>query len=591
MKKNFFYKVFATFLVIIVVSLAVVGFLTTSLIKKWGMEQIERNLLRETKMITLVSSKADIPAKAQELAKLTSARVTLIDTDGTVLFDTRRDATSLENHLNRPEIQEARIRGSGTAIRYSRTLSIDSLYVAYPLQKEGALDGYVRLSRPLAEVADYTNAFTIIIIESFGIVGFLSFIIAFIFSSRLVSPIQEIQQFTERLRRGDSVGSILIHSGDEVGRLAQNINFMVSELNDSIQRANREKGKIEAAFASMNDGILILDRNDRIETMNDAFKRFFKVRFLRDVAGKTCLEAFRNSDLQAIFEDYRRRDCLRTIGEIQADHGGAMILTVNISPIKGLPPGDMKTMIVFHDTTQLKKLEEMRVDFVANVTHEIKTPLAAILGFVETLKDGAMEERDTAAQFLDTIERHARRLNRLVDDLLAISDIELGKTNFYFEDVPLESVIDGVLPLIERRMLEKNIAFEKNIPPDLPSIRADRDRLAQIFLNILDNAVKFTPSSEKVHLACLKRDDGTVACSITNSGVDIPKAALARLGERFYRVDKTRSRDLGGTGLGLSIVKHLMKAHGGTLRFESSPGKGTTVILDFPAIPPQACAT
>ncbi|MDY0043403.1 MAG: ATP-binding protein, partial [Syntrophales bacterium] len=255
---------------------------------------------------------------------------------------------------------------------------------------------------------------------------------------------------------------------------------------------------------------------------------------------------------------------------------------VTISPVNGLPRGDEKTMLVFHDVTRLKKLEKMRVDFVANATHEIKTPLTAILGFIETLKEGAIDDRKIALQFLQTIHNHAQRLNRLVDDLLTISDIELGETKISFEDISFVPVIEGILPIIELQASKKDITVKTELPEELPLVKADRDKVIQIFLNVLDNAVKFTDEGGTVSISAQDNGDGKVAVRISDTGIGIPKAEIPRLGERFYRVDKTRSREMGGTGLGLSIVKHLLMAHRGSMSIDSRPGRGTTISLFFP---------
>jgi len=225
----------------------------------------------------------------------------------------------------------------------------------------------------------------------------------------------------------------------------------------------------------------------------------------------------------------------------------------------------------------------MRVDFVANVTHEIKTPLTAILGYVETLQEGAIEDRETAKKFLSTIARHAERLNRLVEDLLTISNIELGEMRFCFENVSLSGIVESAMNIIQVKARGKKIEIVSEIPEELPQIRADRDRLSQVLINVLDNAVKFTPEGGRVTLAALTATANEVVVRITDTGIGVPKDEVSRLGERFYRVDKTRSRELGGTGLGLSIVKHLMTAHKGRIEIESLLGRGTTVSLYFPA--------
>ncbi len=380
------------------------------------------------------------------------------------------------------------------------------------------------------------------------------------------------------MRRGYVSGSLLVRTSDEVKQLADNINYLVAELQEKIRVANEEKGKLVAAFASMTEGVLILDGEGRIEVYNRALREMFSPRY-GDVQGKTLIEAFRNVDLQNAFDRFKKTGGPVT-EEVTMGTLDPAILDVSISSILG----EAKTMIVFHDVTRLKKLEKMRVDFVANVTHEIRTPLTAILGFIETLQEGAIEQEETAKKFLEIISRHARRLNRLVEDLLTLSDIELGEIEFFFESVSMSGIVENVLPVVAARAEEKKITIVKAIPESLPPVRADRDRLVQILLNILDNAVKFTPDSGKITLSAAAEGDDYVLIRVEDTGIGIPVDEIPRLGERFYRVDKTRSREMGGTGLGLSIVKHLVEAHGGRMEIESHLGKGTIVSLLFPIV-------
>jgi two-component system phosphate regulon sensor histidine kinase PhoR len=254
-------------------------------------------------------------------------------------------------------------------------------------------------------------------------------------------------------------------------------------------------------------------------------------------------------------------------------------MNISISEVHDYP-GEEKIMIVFHDVTRLKKLERIRTDFVANVTHEIRTPLTAIIGYLETLQAGAIDNPEDARRFIDIILKQSQRLNRLVEDLMTISKIELGEINFRFEDVFLSDVIDSVLQLIEAKAVVKQISIENKIPYKIHHIKADRDRLCQVFVNVLDNAVKFTSEGGHVTLDAEEKAGGMVV-TISDTGAGIPREEIQRLGERFYRADKTRSRELGGTGLGLSIVKHLMLAHGGKMEIESQLGRGTKVYLFF----------
>jgi two-component system phosphate regulon sensor histidine kinase PhoR len=257
-----------------------------------------------------------------------------------------------------------------------------------------------------------------------------------------------------------------------------------------------------------------------------------------------------------------------------------VILSVSISSVHNYPDEE-KAMLVFHDVTRLKKLEKIRVDFVANVTHEIRTPLTAIIGYLETINAGAINNTADTRRFVDISLKQAQRLNRLVEDLLVISKVELGELDFRFEEISLRNALDGVIPLVEAKVKLKNMTIHNKVPENGATIRADRDRLTQILVNILDNAVKYTPENGSVSIENEQKDNYAVL-TIMDTGIGIPKEEVQRLGERFYRVDRSRSRDMGGTGLGLSIVKHLMIAHGGKMEIESQLGKGTKVSLFFP---------
>ena len=581
MRGKLFYKIFGTYLAIAVLAIGIVGFLAGSQIRAKLEKQIELELMSYAGLVDLYPLQ-EIQSRVEEIARIARARVTVIDREGKVIAETDKGAATLGSHLERPEIQEARVRGKGSATRYSRTMKEEMIYVALPIQKGPELVGYIRLARTLGEVKKTIEEFTAILLQSFLIILVSSAAVAFLFSRRLTTPIRDMEHFTERLRRGETPGTLMIRSSDEIGLLAENINYMVDELQKRIAALQEEKAKVEAAFSSALDGILILDHQGRIETVNRGMWAMIGERY-RDIVGKTPLEAFRSLGLQKALDQYRSCD-MPVSQEIELGDGDPVMLDVSITPVRGVDAAEGKTMLVFHDVTRLKKLERMRVDFVANVTHEIKTPLTAILGFVETLQEGAIEDRETAKKFLSTIARHAGRLNRLVEDLLTISNIELGEMRFCFESVALSGVAQSVLHMIQLKASEKKIELTSAIPEDLPLISADRDRLSQILINVLDNAVKFTSEGGTVTLSAAQAAGNEVVVKIADTGIGVPRDEIPRLGERFYRVDKTRSRELGGTGLGLSIVKHLMTAHKGRIEIESLLGRGTTVSLYFLAV-------
>lgn len=578
MKSRIFLKLFGTYLLIIIITVLVVSIVVGGQIRTVLEQRVEEDLLTFARLID-TSSEKEIEAGIKRLAEISGSRITIIDSQGKLLVDSEVDISSItENHLNRPEIQEARVKGNGRSVRLSRTTNIDTMYLAI-LSRNAEPGGYIRLARPLREVTGSISALNVSLITSILILSLISIVIAFVFAYRLARPINRMEEFTEKLREGKTAGSLYIKAGGEMQHLANNINYLVEMLQNQISAANEEKSKVLSAFASMSEGVLVLDIEDRIEAYNRAFRNMIGSRY-GEIRGKTLIEAFRSTDLQDFYERFIATGNPIT-KEVKLKEPSPRVLDITISAIKGLPRNDRKTMLVFHDVTRLKKLEKMRVDFVANVTHELKTPLTAILGFIETLQEGAIEDKQTAQKFLDVIGRQATRLNRLIDDLLEISNIELGEMKFYFEGVSVADSIATALSMVEHKAREKGVDVKKDIPENLPLLRADRDRLIQIFLNILDNAVKFNNPGGQVKVSAFEKE-GDVEVRISDTGIGIPQSEISRLGERFYRVDKARSREMGGTGLGLSIVKHLLMAHGGRMEIESQLGHGTTVKLCFP---------
>ncbi|MCK9392774.1 MAG: ATP-binding protein, partial [Syntrophales bacterium] len=384
---------------------------------------------------------------------------------------------------------------------------------------------------------------------------------------------------------GQRPAPMLLDSRDELAQLANDINHILEEQDEKVRRAQEEKSKLEAAFASMVEGALTLDRDNRIDQFNRSLRKMIGKRY-EDILGKTPMEAFRSVALQDALVRFRESG-QPVLQEIVLGDENPRIIDVNITAIQGFPGEEQKILMMFHNVTRLKQLERMRMDFVANVTHEIRTPLTAIIGYIETLQQGAVHDREKAEKFLQTIHNNAQRLNRLVDDLLTLSNIEMGETKMQFREVAVAEVIGEVLKTVAPQAAAKKIILEENLPEGVQPIRADRDRVFQILLNILDNAVKFTPEGGAIKITASQKDAETVTVLINDTGIGIPKNEIPRLGERFYRVEKTRSRDSGGTGLGLSIVKHLMAAHGGVMEIESNPGYGTTVSLYFPVSIPE----
>lgn len=579
MKMRLFHKWVVAFLAIGILTVTVAALLLQRELRTDLTSRTEEEMVAGARIIALMPA-AEIARHAGELSKRTSARLTLIDAAGRVIADSGSGDREFDDHMNRSEIQEARLRGVGRAIRYSHTLKREMLYVALPLDGGAKAAGYVRLARPLEEITrtidQRRQAFFGIVI----VIVAAALLMALLFSLRMVAPIGRLAAFTGKIRTGNVSGVLRIDSRDEVGELSRNINEIVAVLQEKIGMADRERRKLESLFSAMSEGIIVLDAENRIESVNRGME-LMSGRPGGEVVGRTLLGAFRNIKLHGALERYRKSQ--QTVcEEIGLGEERPVVMDVTISAVRGDGGAERKTMLVFHDVTRLKRLERIRTDFVANVTHEIRTPLTAIIGFAETLEQGALENPEMANRFLRTIRENAERLNRLVDDLLALSGLELGEAKLQMEGVRIEEALDRVLAVVGAGAAEKGLTIQKAIPTGFPPIRADRDRLAQILINILDNAIKFTPAGGTIGVTVSQDGEASLIVRIADTGIGILPGEIPRLGERFYRADKARSREVGGTGLGLSIVKHLMAAHGGRLAIESNPGRGTTVSLCFP---------
>ena len=525
------------------------------------------------------------PGSPQDLAirvaRSTGARVTLIALDGRVIGESERgagDLASLENHAERREVRAALAGRTGRDLRRSATVDAPLLYVATPLWDGGRVAGVLRLALPLSAVtASYETLH-----EGMLVGGALALLVALgigvFVAGRVTRPVVEMQSIARQMSEGSFLVRAPTRSTDEIGTLGRSLNVMAGRLREKIEDLEREQAKTTAILDAMVEGVIAVDGQEHVLLMNERARAMFGLRSARG-EGKPFLEVIRNADLHEIFRGVEEASPMSR--EVVLTSPAPRILAINAVRL-GLAGERAGVVMVLHDVTALRQLERVRTEFVANVSHELRTPLTAIQGYLETLLSGALEERDNARRFLEIVLRHSERLGRLLNDLTDLSNIELGKVALRREPVSVAEVVASVLTIIGPRAARTRIAVTADIPDDLPAVSADRDRLAQVLINLVDNAVKYTPDGGTVTVTARELADGTVEVAVADTGIGIPPAELPRITERFYRVDKARSRELGGTGLGLAIVKHLVVAHGGELRIESEPERGTTVRFTLP---------
>ncbi len=538
--------------------------------------------------------RADAPESGRQVfamraAREAGARVTLILPDGRVVAESgeaRAGVAGMENHRERPEVRAALEGRVGRDLRTSATLEAPLLYVALPARDGDRLVGVLRLAIPLSEVtASLEGVHRVMLVG--GLVALtVALGIGLFVSDRVTRPVVEMQAIARQLSEGNFAVRAPVRSPDEIGTLGRSLNVLAARLREKIADLAQEQAKATAILDGMVEGVIAVDGHDHILLMNERARAIFNLGTGR-MERKPFLEVIRNADLHDVFRDGRAA-ATDTVGdgaairrELRLTTPVVRVLQVHAVPLH-LGPGETGVAMVLHDITALRQLEQVRTEFVANVSHELRTPLTAIQGYLETLLGGAMDDPTHARRFLEVVFRHTERLGRLLNDLTDLSNIELGRVSLHMGPVALPEVVEVTLAIIRPKADAGGVRLETRLRADVPAVQADRDRLAQILINLVDNAVKYTPRGGHVAVEAVV-GEGLVEVAVTDTGVGIPAADLPRITERFYRVDRARSRELGGTGLGLAIVKHLVAAHGGTLVIESRPGEGTRVRVTLPA--------
>ncbi len=577
MKRRIFRRTFILYVTVLLISISFINFYLTTVLRTSYIDNLKDSLSAQAAIIAGIvpSSDTGIAPFVMEMKERTGARVTVINAAGTVLGDSDNDVSIMDNHADRPEIQQALVSPAGSSIRFSETMQYDLLYTAKKYKENDAHKGFIRLALPLTRINKSIGTLRLKINLAVILVFLLFGLLLTWQTERIRKYVLQIADHAGALAHGLFKKRLYLEGAGEFTDLAHNMNNMATALEESIQTRDEEANRLNVILKSIPDALLLINVHGTIELSNNAARELFAHYQLE---GRPFLEVVRSPGFLNLIDDVKK-SLLSGSAEITLDVPEEKHFLVRISPLSyqiGILYG---VVAIFHDTTQMKKLEQMRKDFVANVSHEIKTPVTAIQGFAETLLDGALHDKENAEKFLTTIKSHSMRLNRLVEDLLTISKIELGVISLNKSEFHLTDIIDNVINTVLMQAAEKNLTVSKKIEAGEGILDADRDRIEQILLNIVDNAIKFTERGE-IEIG-LSHEGGKSHLYVKDSGVGIPAKYLLRLGERFFRVDPSRSRELGGTGLGLAIVKHLVKAHGWEMKIESEEGEGTTVKIYY----------
>jgi len=584
--RRLLWQIYPAYLLIIVAVLAVITLYLSQLLPEFYYNQVADDLQARARLIEqqILPMLRDpdlggIDELSRELGKSSSTRITVILADGRVIAESDKEEP-LENHGNRPEFKDAIDKGIGRSLRFSNTLGEEMMYLAVPIEEQGQTLAVVRTAIPATAIHRelkkiYNRIFLSILIIAVIAAGF-----SLVISRRVSRPIEQMRDTAQRFASGELDLRVPVPKQIELAELADSLNAMARQLQRRFETITKQRNESEAILSSMVEGVLAVDSNSHIVSVNQAATNFLGID-AKNAQGRNIEEAIRNPDLQKYVQDILSE---AEPGETDIVLSGPpeRIIRLDGAALTDTHGDRSGAVIVLSDMTRIRRLENLRRDFVANVSHELRTPITSIKGFVETLQEGAITEPIEAERFLRIIARHSDRLNAIVEDLLTLSSLEEGseQRKIAFEKKPVRPVLVSVLELSSVKAEDKNITIYLDCDEAIHA-RMNAALLEQAVLNLVDNAIKYSEPGDRIQIQ-VQKEDGTVAVSVRDNGCGIAKKYHERIFERFYVVDKSRSRKLGGTGLGLAIVKHIAAVHDGKVTVESTFGQGSIFTVYIP---------
>lgn len=588
------WRLFLTYLPLVLVATTALAASLLVFARGLYLDGIHEQLAGQARLVGTVAAPrwgdaAGLDATAKRLGRDLGNRVTIVALDGAVLGDSEDDPARMDNHADRPEVRQALATGDGRSTRASGTIGSEFLYAAAPIERDGRVVGVARVARPLDEVDARLGRLRAVALLGVGVSGALAAGLTLLLARYITYPINALTALAGAMAAGRFDRRSEPRSADEIGRLERAFNRMADELQGTIGLISDERGKLAAILETMGDGVLMIDRHGTIVLANSAAERLLAppapiLRDAQEAAGpgdgelrdRAFIEVARDHELTALvrgaLDEGRVRDALIEFSRPRRT------LRAVATPLRGT--AESLVLLVLQDLTEMRRLETARRDFVANISHELRTPLASVKALVETLEDGAIEDKAVARHFLHQVSEEVDHLTQLVRELLELSRIESGQVPLRHE---CTAPADLILPTVARlRAQAERAGLRLTVAPldGLPAVLVDRDRIGQVLLNLLHNAIKFTPPGGTITVAA-EQWEGTLAISVRDTGTGIDPDDLPRIFERFYKADKARSG--GGTGLGLAIAKHLIGAHGGTLSaHNNTDGPGATFVFTLP---------
>lgn len=562
--------------------------LSSRSVHEFHLEQTAENLEARAKLVRahagpLVTEGGFV--RADSLCKLlgrsSQTRITIMLPSGDVVADSDDDPAGMQNHSDRPEFQEAMRGRAGRSVRFSATLRQNMMYVAVPLETDRGVSAVVRTSVALRSIDGALSRNYHGMALGVLILAMAAAAVSYALSRRMTKPLEELTRGAERFAEGDFRSPLPVADSEETAGLAGALNTMAARLDERLATLIRQRNELEAVLASMVESVLAVDTNERVISLNHATEELFGIE-ASNANGRPLQEVVRNPELQRLVASTLSSD--RAVeGEINVYGDEERTLQAEGTVLRDAAGEKIGALLVLYDVTALRRLERVRRDFVANVTHELRTPITTIKGFVETLLSGAIENEQDARRFLDIIAKHTERLDSIIEDLLALSRFEqdVEKAEIVLENRRVADVIQSAVetcrPMARSRSIELRSGGDRDV-----ECRMNARLLEQAVVNLVDNAIKYSDPGGSVDVA-VARAGNEIVISVEDRGCGIETRHLPRLFERFYRTDRARSRELGGTGLGLAIVKHIALVHGGRVGVESELGRGSVFSIYLPA--------
>lgn len=590
-RKTLFWKLYPSFLIISFISLLAIVMIALWSFKSFYYQERAVDLEIRAKILTPEFSRLiqaqdfdEIQRESQKLGDESSTRITIILPSGKIIGDNKKDPATMDNHKDRPEISQAMLSGKGLSIRYGRTLKIDSMYFAMPIMAQGTIIGVMRTSTPLYTLQNALWSIYYKVSLGFFILIIITAFASWWMSKALVRPLEIIKVQAQQLAKGDFSSRVQLSKNDsrESEQLGEAFNEIAIQLNQRIETILNQRNEQEAVFSSMVEGVIAVDNSKNILRINQAAYNILKISE-KNIEGVKLKNVIENTELHNLILFALQQD--EPAGQEIIIHNDAeheQVLFAQSAPLLDVHKNKCGTLVVFNDRTKLKEFELQRKEFVANVSHELRTPLTAIQGLSETLIEFPDLVQEKRAHFIDVIHTHSIRLESIIENLLTLSKIE-KETEIDEIDLVDESItlaLSNAIFLCKDKALKRNIDIILNNAEDI-SFKHNSSLIEQAIINLLNNAIKYSDGNSQIKITVVKQFSD-IKISVADQGSGIPEEHLSRLFERFYRVDKARSRQLGGTGLGLSIVKHIALAHKGAVTVSSEIDKGSIFTLILP---------